>query len=74
MTAFFKADHTAMYGYKKQKQTDNHWSIEISPCGTIIGREDLKTKHEKADVIAVVQAIYTAEVESKKVFVDDADT
>ena len=72
---FFKADHTVMQGYKNKLiitgQDDT--PIEISPCGTIIGREDLKTKHDKADVIVVVQAIYAAEVESKKVVVDDAD-
>ena len=49
--------------------------IQISPCGTIRGREDLKTKHEEADVIVVAQAIYAAEVESKKAVVvaDDTD-
>ena len=40
--------------------------FEISPCGTIIGREDLKTKHEETDVMVVAQVIYAAEVKSKK--------
>ena len=71
---FFKADHTVMQGYKNKLiitgQDDT--PIEISPCGTIIGREDHKTKHKEADVIVVAQAINAAEVEIKKVvFVAD---
>ena len=43
--------------------------------GAIIRREDVKTKHEEADVTVLAQAIYAAEVESKKVVVvaDDTD-
>ena len=49
--------------------------IEIAPGGVVIRQEDLRTTHEKADVIIVAQAIYAAKEERKNVVVvvDDTD-
>lgn len=45
----------------------NSTLAEISACGIIISRQDLKTTHEDVDEIVVTQAIYAATEEGNHV-------